>query len=86
MAFKLEIYTSQEKVFEEEVESVLLNSLAGKIQILSRHVTTIVAIVPGIIEIKTNRDKIRFEVLEGLLDFEKDKCKIFTSFAKPVEK
>lgn len=85
MAFKLEIYTPEQKIFEGDVESVLLNSLSGKIQILSRHAITIVGLVPGVIEIKTNEKKIEFQVFEGILDFEKNKCKIFTSFAKLVE-
>ncbi|WDU84596.1 hypothetical protein [Caloramator sp. Dgby_cultured_2] len=58
-------------MFEGDVESVLLNSLSGKIQILSRHATTIVGLVPRVIEIKTNEKKIEFQVFEGILDFEK---------------
>ena len=85
MAFKLEIYTPQEKVFEEDVDSINLDTLSGMMQILSRHIPTVVGIKPCIMKIILGEEVLKFKVSDGILDFEKNNCKIFVSYAERVE-
>ncbi|KRQ87734.1 ATP synthase epsilon chain [Caloramator mitchellensis] len=85
MAFKLEIYTPQEKFFDEEVESINLDTIGGKIQILSRHIPVIAGVKPCILKIVQGETLLKFKISDGIMDFEKNNCKIFVSKAEKVE-
>ncbi|SEF39103.1 ATP synthase, Delta/Epsilon chain, beta-sandwich domain [Caloramator fervidus] len=85
MAFKLEIYTPYEKFFEGNVNSISLNTLSGSLQILPRHIQTVVGIKPCIMKINTEDETLKVKVSEGILEFQKNNCKIFVSFAQKVE-
>jgi F-type H+-transporting ATPase subunit epsilon len=62
--FKLEIVTPERKFFEGLVESISLDALSGRIQILANHIPYASGLLPSVIKIK-QADGNKYAVITG---------------------
>ncbi len=74
---ELSIITPEKTLFEGQVESVKLQGVDGKFQILNNHAPIISALAQGKIIIRDKEKKeIEFEVNGGLLEMSKNRIQI----------
>lgn len=84
--FKLQILTPKGDFFNEEVETVSVSTISGRIQILANHIPYVSGVKSSGIKIR-NGDTERYAVTsEGLLYFNNNNMEIFVDRAKWGEK
>ncbi|MDD5144570.1 MAG: hypothetical protein PHW72_00320 [Candidatus Pacebacteria bacterium] len=70
---KVEIITPQKIEFQDEVKSIGLPTMMGRISVLRNHIPLISVLKPGRVKIKTLKGEISFEAEGGILMFRQNK-------------
>jgi F-type H+-transporting ATPase subunit epsilon len=84
--FKLQILTPKHEFYNEEVESISINTISGRIQILANHIPYVSGVISSGIKIK-NRDGEKYGfVSDGLLSFSNNNALIFVDTAEWTER
>jgi len=71
-----EIISLDKKVFEGEVESVVVPGKEGQLTVLPNHIPLICPLKKGKIRIIKEKKEIEFEIEEGILKIDKEGVKI----------
>lgn len=80
--FQLEVITPERRFFKDEVESVTVRTLSGKIQILKNHMSFAAGLLPDVIKIK-QRDGSKYAVISGgFFKFDDNKALILADSAE----
>ena len=82
---KLEIVTPQATVYSEDVDTVTLPGVEGKMGILPHHVRLMTQLVPGEMIVHKNRQVRFLAVGQGLVEVTGDRVSIVTDMAVATE-
>ncbi|HQV77839.1 MAG TPA: ATP synthase F1 subunit epsilon [Chitinophagales bacterium] len=74
----LNILTPEANIFSGEAESVQLNGIDGKFEILNNHAPLIASLKDGIVRIKTNSGKQEFNLKSGIVEVLKNNVSVLT--------
>lgn len=81
-SFKLQILTPKHEFYNDEVESISINTISGRIQILANHIPYVSGVISSEIKIK-NRDGEKYaSVSDGFLSFSNNSASIFVDTAE----
>lgn len=80
--YKLQIMTPEREFFDDEVESVIMTTLSGKIQILANHIPYVNGIMPSVIKFKHKGETKYASVSGGFVQFSKNKAIILVDSAE----
>ena len=69
----LEVLTPGKKVFEGEVESIILPGLDGTFEILNNHAPLIAALKEGDLKIKTGKEREAISIGSGFVEVNRNK-------------
>lgn len=76
--FVLEIITPQGAFFNEEVNSVSLDIISGRIQILANHSPFVSCIAPSAAKLEAKNNRKLFAIMEGFVQFSENHAIILT--------
>ncbi len=77
----LEIVTPEARIFEAEVDQVVVPGIEGELGILPQHVSLMTQLQPGELRIYQNGKESRLAVGEGFLEVRPDKVSVLTDMA-----
>ena len=77
----LEIVTPEARIFEAEVDQVVVPAVEGELGILPQHVPLMTQLQPGELRIYQNGKETRLAVGEGFLEVRPDKVSVLTDMA-----
>ena len=84
--FNLEIITPVQRLFNSEVEQVIIPAFEGIMTILKDHISLITFLRPGFVEVKSDNKEEKFYIEDGTVEFFNNKLLILSSSAIQVEK
>jgi len=84
--FNLEIITPDQRLFNSEVEQVIIPAFEGIMTILKDHISLITFLRPGFIEVESDNKEEKFYIEDGTVEFFNNKLLILSSSAIQVEK
>ena len=84
--FNLEIITPDQRLFNSEVEQVIIPAFEGIMTILKDHISLITFLRPGFVEVKSDNKEEKFYIEDGTVEFFNNKLLILSSSAIQVEK
>jgi F-type H+-transporting ATPase subunit epsilon len=76
------VSTPEQEFYNGEADSITLETNAGKIQILPRHISYFSGIVPGVMKIKDNENIKKASVSGGFVHFSNDRALVFVDKAQ----
>jgi F-type H+-transporting ATPase subunit epsilon len=68
-SFKLQILTPAKEIFDGDVNSISLDIISGRVQILPRHTAFVSGVVPSVVKIVGNNSARYAAVSEGFFEF-----------------
>ena len=77
----LEIVTPEQRVYQADVDQVVVPGVEGELGILPQHIPLMTQIRPGELRIYQNGKESRFAVGEGFLEVRPDRVSILTDMA-----
>jgi F-type H+-transporting ATPase subunit epsilon len=80
--FKLGIVTPEKNFFEGEVESLSVDTLSGRIQILANHTAYASGILPSVIKFKQGKDSKLAVITGGFIQFMNNEAMILADSAE----
>ena len=84
--FNLEIITPDQRLFNSEVEQVIIPAFEGIMTILKDYMSLITFLRPGFIEVESDNKEEKFYIEDGTVEFFNNKLLILSSSAIQVEK
>ena len=84
--FNLEIITPVQRLFNSEVEQVIIPAFEGIMTILKDHISLITFLRPGFVEVKSDNKEEKFYIEDGTVEVFNNKLLILSSSAIQVEK
>ncbi len=75
---QLNILTPENNIFSGEAESVQLNGMDGKFEILNNHAPLIASLIEGTVRIKTASGKQEFKLKSGIVEVLKNNVSVLT--------
>jgi len=85
MNFQFAILTPEARVYDEEVESIVVPGTRGSFGILARHAPMVGAIVPGVVKAQQGTRTLFFIVGEGVVEVGTNRVTILTDAMVRVE-
>ncbi len=85
MKLKLQILTSEQEIFNEEVDEVVVPTTAGVIGVLPEHMPLVSQIAPGELVIKNNDKSEMIAVFGGFIEVSNNSVSILADYAARVE-
>jgi F-type H+-transporting ATPase subunit epsilon len=79
---KLEIVTTEKKVFDAEVDSVYIQSAAGEAGLLANHAPVVSALKPGILSYAVKGSVEKMVVSGGFVEMNNNKVSVLTDSAE----
>lgn len=77
----LEIVTPEARIYEADVDQVIVPGVEGELGILPHHVSLMTQLHPGELRLYQNGKESRFAVGEGFLEVRPDKVSVLTDMA-----
>lgn len=75
---QLNILTPENNIFSGEAESVQLNGIDGKFEILNNHAPLIASLIEGTVRIKTASGKQEIKLKSGIVEVLKNNVSVLT--------
>lgn len=75
---QLNILTPENNIFSGEAESVQLNGMDGKFEILNNHAPLIASLIEGTVRIKTASGKQEIKLKSGIVEVLKNNVSVLT--------
>ncbi|TDT62395.1 ATP synthase F1 subunit epsilon [Fonticella tunisiensis] len=80
--FNVKIVTPEKSFFEGDVDSILLDTTTGRVEILANHIPYAAGIVPTVLKIKKD-DEVKYAALSGgLLEFKDNRAIVLSNSAE----
>jgi len=77
----LEIVTPEQKVYSEDVDSVVIPGVEGELGVLPQHVPLMTQLLPGELRVLKGGEELRLAVGEGFVEIGADKVAVLTDMA-----
>jgi len=78
---RLEIVTPDQKIYSEDVDSVVIPGIEGEFGVLPQHVPLMTQLVPGELRVLKGVEEIRLAVGGGFVEISSDKVAVLTDMA-----
>lgn len=78
---RLEIVTPEQKIYADDVDSVVIPGLEGEMGILPQHVPLMTQLLPGELRVMKAGEELRLAVGEGFVEIGADKVAVLTDMA-----
>lgn len=77
----LEIVTPEQKIYSEDVDSVVIPGMEGELGVLPQHVPLMTQLLPGELRVLKGGEELRLAVGEGFVEISADKVAVLTDMA-----
>jgi F-type H+-transporting ATPase subunit epsilon len=77
----LEIVTPEQKVYSDDVDSVVIPGVEGELGVLPQHVPLMTQLLPGELRVIKGGEELRLAVGEGFVEISADKVAVLTDMA-----
>lgn len=77
----LEIVTPDQKIYSDDVDSVVIPGVEGELGVLPEHVPLMTQLVPGELRVLKGGEEVRMAVGEGFVEIGADKVAVLTDMA-----
>jgi len=77
----LEIVTPEEKIYSDDVDSVVIPGVEGELGVLPQHVPLMTQLLPGELRVVKRGEELRLAVGEGFVEIGADKVVVLTDMA-----
>ena len=77
----LEIVTPEQKIYSDDVDSVVIPGVEGELGVLPQHVPLMTQLLPGELRVLKGADELRLAVGEGFVEIGADKVAVLTDMA-----
>ena len=78
---RLEIVTPEQKIYSDDVDSVVIPGVEGELGVLSQHVPLMTQLLPGELRVMKSGEELRLAVGEGFVEIGADKIAVLTDMA-----
>ncbi len=78
---RLEIVTPEQKIYSDDVDSVVIPGVEGELGILPQHVPLMTQLLPGELRLLKDGKELRLAVGEGFVEISSDKVAVLTDMA-----
>lgn len=78
---RLEIVTPEQKIYSDDVDSVVIPGVEGELGILPQHVPLMTQLLPGELRVLKEGKEMRLAVGEGFVEISSDKVAVLTDMA-----
>ncbi len=83
--FNLEIISPEKILLKTEATEVVLPSFEGQMTILKNHIALVTFLRPGLIEVHSNQEVVKYFVEEGTVEFKDNSLLILSSSAVNIK-
>ena len=77
----LQIVTPEQKVYSDDVDSVVIPGMEGELGVLPQHVPLMTQLLPGELRVHKGGEELRLAVGEGFVEIGPDKVAVLTDMA-----
>ena len=77
----LEIVTPEQKIYSDDVDSVVIPGVEGELGVLPEHVPLMTQLLPGELRVLKGGEELRLAVGEGFVEIGPDKVAVLTDMA-----
>jgi len=77
----LEIVTPEQKIYSDDVDSVVIPGVEGELGVLPEHVPLMTQLLPGELRVLKGGEELRLAVGEGFVEIGADKVAVLTDMA-----
>ncbi|MEI6492125.1 MAG: F0F1 ATP synthase subunit epsilon [Verrucomicrobiota bacterium] len=77
----LEIVTPEQKIYSDDVDSVVIPGMEGELGVLPQHVPLMTQLLPGELRVLKGGEELRLAVGEGFVEIGPDKVAVLTDMA-----
>ena len=77
----LEIVTPEQKIYSDDVDSVVIPGVEGELGVLPQHVPLMTQLMPGELRVLKGGEELRLAVGEGFVEINADKVAVLTDMA-----
>ena len=77
----LEIVTPEQKIYSDDVDSVVIPGVEGELGVLPQHVPLMTQLLPGELRVVKRGEELRLAVGEGFVEIGADKVVVLTDMA-----
>ena len=77
----LEIVTPEQKIYSDDVDSVVIPGVEGELGVLPQHVPLMTQLLPGELRVLKGAEELRLAVGEGFVEIGADKVAVLTDMA-----
>ena len=77
----LEIVTPEQKIYSDDVDSVVIPGVEGELGVLPQHVPLMTQLLPGELRVLKGGEELRLAVGEGFVEISADKVAVLTDMA-----
>jgi F-type H+-transporting ATPase subunit epsilon len=77
----LEIVTPEQKIYSDDVDSVVIPGVEGELGVLPQHVPLMTQLLPGELRVLKGGEELRLAVGEGFVEIGADKVAVLTDMA-----
>jgi F-type H+-transporting ATPase subunit epsilon len=77
----LEIVTPEQKIYSDDVDSVVIPGMEGELGVLPQHVPLMTQLLPGELRVLKGGQELRLAVGEGFVEIGPDKIAVLTDMA-----
>ena len=77
----LEIVTPEQKIYSDDVDSVVIPGVEGELGVLPQHVPLMTQLLPGELRVLKGGEELRMAVGEGFVEIGADKVAVLTDMA-----
>lgn len=81
MAIELEIVTPEDKIFDSQVDSVIVPGIEGEMDVLVNHTPLVTTLNPGELRYRKDGEEISLAVGEGILEVTANRVAVLTDLA-----
>jgi len=78
---QLEIVTPEQKIYSDEVDSVVIPGVEGELGVLPQHVPLMTLLLPGELRVLKGGEELRLAVGEGFVEISAEKVVVLTDMA-----
>ena len=81
---RLQLMTPEKTFFSGEASNLVINAEKGQLTILDQHADLITLVKPGLLQIKTTQNTLKFEVSDGVLRVDENRFAVLAGSIKSV--
>jgi F-type H+-transporting ATPase subunit epsilon len=81
---RLQVMTPEKTFFSGEASNLVINAEKGQLTILDKHADLITLVKPGLLQIKTTQSTLKFEISDGVLRVDENRCAVLAGSVKSV--